>query len=291
MVPAYVGFLLPLLADSNRNSTVTGFLVELYCSQQRARGRGARSWQEGCRQTEKYSAAFSLREVNYQAWSSMATPDYTCSTAADCIVKNVGNCCGQYNACVNTAFVPDLQAVKAACSGMASICGWSDIDYCVCTAGRCEGQQGQPTQPAQPVWPASNFDLWPAIRIVAIIFDGLVLLLLLTIFAVPKLRKDLFVKLTSQDSKVGIVIATAIVCGAIGGVWWWWLPCIWWTCDAGRDDGHTIRIVVLCVTGPLMALCLCAYLTMLRRRHPQSPPVDLKIGSFDSINIVELNAT
>ena len=110
----------------------------------------------------------------------MATPDYTCSTAADCTEKNVGNCCGQYNACVNTAFVPDLEAVKAACSGMASACGWSDINYCVCTAGRCEGQQGQPTQPTQPmqaVWPASDFTLWPAVRVVAIIYNGLVLLL------------------------------------------------------------------------------------------------------------------
>jgi hypothetical protein len=228
----------------------------------------------------------------------MATPDYTCSTAADCTVKNVGNCCGQYNACVNTAFVPDLEAVKAACSGMASTCGWSDINYCVCTAGRCEGKQGQPTQPTQPaqpmqpVWPASDFTLWPAVRVVAIIYIGLVLLLLLTILAVPKLRRGFCVKLASQHSKLGSTIATAIVCGGIGGVWWWWLPCIWWTCDAGPSDGHTVRIVVLCVTGPLLALCMCAYLMMLRRRHPQSPPpADLKNGSFASMNNVELNAT
>lgn len=66
--------------------------------------------------------------------------DRSCSTDADCMVKDVGSCCGYFPACVNTASPTDPAAVKAQCAadGMASVCGFQAISACTCTAGRCE---------------------------------------------------------------------------------------------------------------------------------------------------------
>ena len=68
------------------------------------------------------------------------TVDYACRTDADCTVKNVGNCCGYYPACVNVASPTFPEQVKAACtaSGMSSICGFPAISGCECVQGRCE---------------------------------------------------------------------------------------------------------------------------------------------------------
>ena len=67
--------------------------------------------------------------------------DRSCSTDAECTVKNVGNCCGYYPACVNVDSPTDPEGVKAQCgkSGMASVCGFPAITSCQCVAGRCEG--------------------------------------------------------------------------------------------------------------------------------------------------------
>jgi hypothetical protein len=66
--------------------------------------------------------------------------DRSCRIDADCAVKNVGNCCGYYPACVNRSAEPDPQAVQAACarSGMAGVCGFREIQACACVASRCE---------------------------------------------------------------------------------------------------------------------------------------------------------
>lgn len=72
--------------------------------------------------------------------------DRSCRVAADCEVKNVGNCCGYAPACVNRDAVPDPDAVRARCarSGIASICGWQEIQACDCVQGRCEAVTGPP---------------------------------------------------------------------------------------------------------------------------------------------------
>lgn len=77
--------------------------------------------------------------------------DYTCQTAEDCAVKDVGNCCGYYPECVNKDFEPDLDAVKQWCgdSEMMSICGFAEIDSCVCVEGFCKGIQDEDSA---PVW-------------------------------------------------------------------------------------------------------------------------------------------
>lgn len=70
--------------------------------------------------------------------------DRSCRTDADCAVKDVGNCCGYFPACVNKASPTDPAGVKAQCaaSGMASVCGFQEISACTCTAGKCEAAGG-----------------------------------------------------------------------------------------------------------------------------------------------------
>jgi hypothetical protein len=69
---------------------------------------------------------------------------YGCNTPADCEVKNVGNCCGYYPACVNKDSPTFPAKVKAACAaeGSSSICGFQEIGGCDCIEGRCTAQPG-----------------------------------------------------------------------------------------------------------------------------------------------------
>lgn len=69
--------------------------------------------------------------------------DASCRVDADCEVKNVGNCCGYQPACLNRNARPDPDAVMAHCaqSGMASVCGFQDIQACACVRNRCEPQR------------------------------------------------------------------------------------------------------------------------------------------------------
>ena len=66
--------------------------------------------------------------------------DRSCRVDADCAVKDVGNCCGYFPACVNIEAQPDPAAVRAACaeSGMASVCGFREIEACSCVANACQ---------------------------------------------------------------------------------------------------------------------------------------------------------
>ena len=66
--------------------------------------------------------------------------DSSCRVDSDCEVKNVGNCCGYFPACVNKDAQPDPEAVQARCAetGMASVCGFREIQSCSCVDNRCE---------------------------------------------------------------------------------------------------------------------------------------------------------
>jgi hypothetical protein len=66
-------------------------------------------------------------------------PDRSCRSDADCAVKNVGNCCGDYPACVNKDSPVDPEAVKAQCAqqGTMSACGFAGIGGCRCVDGSC----------------------------------------------------------------------------------------------------------------------------------------------------------
>lgn len=65
---------------------------------------------------------------------------FACATASDCAIKDVGNCCGSYPACVNADSPVDSAAVARECAdkGLSGVCGYPVIDACVCNAGRCE---------------------------------------------------------------------------------------------------------------------------------------------------------
>lgn len=82
-----------------------------------------------------------------------ATQPLACKTDADCVVKNVGNCCGYYPACVHRDQPVDPDAVRARCAaeGSSSICGFPEIAACACDAGSCKisatGSSGDPRLP------------------------------------------------------------------------------------------------------------------------------------------------
>ena len=65
--------------------------------------------------------------------------DYRCKTDADCEVKNVGNCCGYYPACVNHESPTFPDRVKAECAkkSMMGVCGFPEIKGCACVEGKC----------------------------------------------------------------------------------------------------------------------------------------------------------
>ena len=72
-----------------------------------------------------------------------ALADRSCRVAADCAVKNVGNCCGAMPACVNKDSAVDPAAVQSQCAkdGRAGVCGFREIESCSCNAGRCEAAE------------------------------------------------------------------------------------------------------------------------------------------------------
>ncbi len=77
------------------------------------------------------------------AKGSSGEVDYSCRVDADCTVKNVGNCCGYYPACVNASSPTFPEQVKAACaaSGTSGICGFPAISGCQCVQWRCEARR------------------------------------------------------------------------------------------------------------------------------------------------------
>lgn len=66
--------------------------------------------------------------------------DYRCQADSDCAVKNIGNCCGYYPACVNQHSATYPQQVRADCArdGKMAVCGFREIAACSCNEGRCE---------------------------------------------------------------------------------------------------------------------------------------------------------
>ena len=70
--------------------------------------------------------------------------DYSCTTDADCAVKDVGNCCGYFPACVNVDSPTFPEQVRAECAknDMQSVCGFRELSGCQCVEGRCEGIPG-----------------------------------------------------------------------------------------------------------------------------------------------------
>ena len=78
--------------------------------------------------------------IDGDARAAEVTLDMSCRTDADCTVKNVGNCCGNFPACVNVNSPTDPKGVQDRCArqGMSSVCGYADISACSCVQGKCE---------------------------------------------------------------------------------------------------------------------------------------------------------
>ncbi len=79
------------------------------------------------------------------ATKAIGKVDYSCTTDAHCTVKDVGNCCGYYPACVNVNSPTDPEGVKARCAkeGMMGVCGFPAIDSCSCVNGQCAAAGGR----------------------------------------------------------------------------------------------------------------------------------------------------
>ena len=62
-----------------------------------------------------------------------------CDSDSDCLVKDVGSCCGYFPRCVNKDSPTYPEQVKAQCAkeGRASICGFPAISGCQCVAHEC----------------------------------------------------------------------------------------------------------------------------------------------------------
>jgi len=93
-----------------------------------------------------YAVLFFLQSSNFcYGQQNEEQEEPSCVSHSDCVVKNVGNCCGYYPGCVHRDYFPDAKAVQSECekNGMMSICGFAEIDACGCSQsddgkGRCE---------------------------------------------------------------------------------------------------------------------------------------------------------
>ena len=78
------------------------------------------------------------------AVAALATSDpgavsRACKMDADCAVKDVGSCCGQYPACVNKDAQTFPEKVKAQCGieHRMGVCSIPVISGCSCVQGKC----------------------------------------------------------------------------------------------------------------------------------------------------------
>ena len=67
----------------------------------------------------------------------------TCKVDGDCVVKDVGSCCGYSPACVHKDSPTDPAGVQAQCArdGLSSVCGFNEISACRCVRNQCVGDQ------------------------------------------------------------------------------------------------------------------------------------------------------
>ena len=65
--------------------------------------------------------------------------DKSCGADADCVVKDVRNCCGEFLQCVNTNAAVNPAQVASLCEkeGTASVCGFAEISSCGCVEKKC----------------------------------------------------------------------------------------------------------------------------------------------------------
>lgn len=72
-----------------------------------------------------------------------ANIDTSCQTDADCVIKNVGNCCGELPKCVNEDYVADPDFVSEKCKDedLFSGCGFVAFNSCECKDNNCKAAE------------------------------------------------------------------------------------------------------------------------------------------------------
>ena len=68
--------------------------------------------------------------------------DLSCKSDADCVIKDVGSCCGYRPQCLNkeAKTFPDQVKAKCAREGRVSTCGMLAVIGCECVQGKCAAQ-------------------------------------------------------------------------------------------------------------------------------------------------------
>jgi hypothetical protein len=86
-----------------------------------------------------YDESRCIRGYSCEKSAGKTSLDDSCNVHSDCQVKNIGNCCGYYPACLNKDAITNPEAVKEECSkkGLASVCGFPDIKSCSCAGNKC----------------------------------------------------------------------------------------------------------------------------------------------------------
>ncbi|KAK0385804.1 hypothetical protein NLU13_6981 [Sarocladium strictum] len=56
-----------------------------------------------------------------------------CKSDQDCVVRNVGNCCGYYPQCAN----PKAKLPPPCPNGGFGVCGFPVVEACSCRGGKC----------------------------------------------------------------------------------------------------------------------------------------------------------
>jgi hypothetical protein len=70
----------------------------------------------------------------------------SCATAADCVVQDVGSCCGYNPQCVNREQMVDADGVARQCArdGISGVCGFTPVEACACIENKCTGVSAAP---------------------------------------------------------------------------------------------------------------------------------------------------
>lgn len=81
-----------------------------------------------------------LREALLNEGATSDGKPLQCQSNADCVVKDVGSCCGYNPQCVHKDQATDPAAVKEQCAkeGRSSICGFQEPAGCECVNQQCK---------------------------------------------------------------------------------------------------------------------------------------------------------
>ena len=124
-------------------------------------------------------------------------------------------------------------------------------------------------------WPTADFDEWPSTRTAALMFDGIVALIVIAAILAPRARKRACGVCGNAESACQRFVVPLLL-GLLFGLWLHFIPCIWWTCDWGCHDGAGIRGGIWFVTWGIVSVALCC--TRSQQRTPRSKDNELSSG-------------